>query len=83
VVPFNGARQLGAILAKSEETQAAFVEHLFHHLLRQPVLAYGPDRLATLRATFAKKDFSIRALMVEMMTVTALADYRHSKGKKP
>jgi hypothetical protein len=83
VVPFNGARQLGVILAKSEETQMAFVEHLFHHLLRQPVLAYGPDRLASLRASFAQHDFSIRALMVDMMSVTALADHRPSKGKKP
>ncbi len=82
-VKFNGARELGAYLARSEETQAAFIEHLFHALVKQPVRAYGPDRPETLRESFVKNGFSIKKLMVEMVSSSALAGGRISKGKNP
>ena len=49
VVKFDGARDLASFLAGSEETHAAFVEQLFHHLVKQPIRAFGPDTLAELR----------------------------------
>src|SRR5262249_49660789 len=47
-VKFNGARELAQFLAASEETHDAFVEQLFHHLVKQPIRAYGPETLADL-----------------------------------
>ena len=44
VVKFEGVRELAAFLAGSEETHTAFVQQLFHHLVKQPVRAYrSPD----------------------------------------
>ena len=40
---FAGVRDLAEFLADSDETHAAFVEQLFHHLVKQPVRAYGPQ----------------------------------------
>jgi mono/diheme cytochrome c family protein len=72
VVKFTGARELATFLAGSEEVHDALVEHLFHHLVRQPVQAYGPGQLAELRRFFAGQGFSIRKLVVEIMAASAL-----------
>jgi mono/diheme cytochrome c family protein len=70
---FRGARELAAYLAASEETHSAFVEQLFHSMMRQPVRAFGPEHLPNLRRSFAEHDFSIRRLLVETITASALA----------
>jgi hypothetical protein len=70
-VPLHGARELAAYVAASDEGQAAFVEQLFHHLVQQPVEAYGPDILENLRRSFAEHDCNIRQLAVEIMVATA------------
>ena len=49
-----------------------FIEQLFHHLVQQPVRAYGPDLLNSLRISFASHAFSIRQLAVDVMAATAL-----------
>jgi cytochrome c553 len=72
VVKFAGVRDLATFLAGSEEVHEAFVEQLFHHLVKQPVRAFGPRTLAELRDSFARDEFNIRKLMVEIMTATAL-----------
>ena len=64
-VKFAGARDLATFLADSEEVHAAFVEQLFHHLVKQPVRAYGPTALADLRQGFAKGGFNMGKLVVE------------------
>ncbi len=79
-VPFKNARALADSLSKSEETHAAFVEHLFQALTKQPLLAYGVDRPEQLRKSFARNNFSIRKLLIEMMGVAAPAP-RPVKGK--
>ena len=71
---FNGPRELGKFLAGSEEAQEAFVARLFHYLVRQPVLAYGPDKLNELRRFFADNDCNMRRLVVEIIAETALAE---------
>jgi cytochrome c5 len=70
-VTFDGARELAEFVARSPEAHAAFVEQLFHHLVQQPVRAYGPDTLDGLRESFAANDFSIRHLAIEIMTRAA------------
>ena len=49
VVKFTGVRDLATFLAGSEETHEAFVEQLFHHLVKQPIRAFGPRKLPDLR----------------------------------
>ncbi|MFL5339950.1 MAG: DUF1592 domain-containing protein [Gemmataceae bacterium] len=69
---FAGARDLAKFLAGSEEVQAAFAEKMFHHLVQQPVRAYGPTKLDELRAAFAVNKFNMRKLAVEVLAATAL-----------
>jgi hypothetical protein len=71
-VKLTGARDLAKFLAGSEEVQTAFAERLFHHLVKQPVRAYGPRRLAEFRDSFSRQGFSIRKLVVEEVTVAAM-----------
>jgi hypothetical protein len=70
-IKFTGATELAAFLAASEETHDAFVEQLFHYLVKQPIRAYGPETLANLRQSFAGNGYSIRKLIVEIVTLAA------------
>jgi hypothetical protein len=71
-VKFEGARALATFLAGSEEAHTAFVQQLFHYLVKQPIRAFGPRELPELRRFFATHDFNIRKLMVEIMATSAL-----------
>src|SRR5262249_51873376 len=73
-VRVQGVRELATFLAQSPETHAAFVEQLFHHLVQQPVQAYGPSTLDQLRRSFVENKFNIRKLVIEVMTTVALRD---------
>ena len=72
LVKFAGVHDLANFLADSPETHDAFVEHLFHHVVQQPVRAYGADRPAQLRTTFDAGGCSIRNLLAEIAATTAL-----------
>jgi len=69
---FRGARELAADLATSRDAQEAFVQSLFHALVRQPIRAWGPDTLEKLCDSFVAGGFSVPRLAVDIMTVTAL-----------
>ncbi len=69
---FAGARGLAGFLAGSEEAQDAFIEQLFHYMVKQPVRAFGPDRQATLRRSFTENGFSVRRLLVDLTATSAL-----------
>jgi hypothetical protein len=71
-VTFTGARALANFLAGSEETHTAFVQQLFHCLVKQPVRAFGSQELSELREFFVNHDFHIRKLMVEIIATSAL-----------
>ncbi len=71
-VTFTGARSLAAYLSGSEETHAAFVQQLFHYLVKQPVRAFGSQELDELRGFFEHHEFNIRKLMVETIASSAL-----------
>jgi hypothetical protein len=72
VARFAGVRELAVFLAGSPEVHEAFVERVFHHLVKQPVRAFGQTRLEDLRQSFAQNGYSVRKLMVEIMAATAL-----------
>ena len=71
-VQFDGVRPLARFLAESPETHAAFVEQLFHGMIKQPIRAYGSQTKESLREVFTKANFSIRRLMVEIVAISAL-----------
>jgi hypothetical protein len=76
LVRFGGVRDLAQFLATSEEVQEAFIAQFFHHLVKQPIRAYGAGELAELRRYFVENDYNIRRLAVEIIVQTAL-----SKGR--
>jgi mono/diheme cytochrome c family protein len=71
---FKGVKELARFLADSDEAHEAFVARLFHHLVRQPVLAYGPNKLVELRRFFAENHYNMRRLIVEIVAQAALPD---------
>jgi hypothetical protein len=71
-VKFRGVGDLAAYLTTSSEAHSAFVQQLFHYLIKQPIGAFGPQELPELRRFFVAHDFNIRKLMVEIMTSSAL-----------
>jgi hypothetical protein len=72
LVQFSGVRELASYLADSPETHAAFVEQLFHAMIKQPIRAYGPQTKESLRRTFVAENFNIRRLVVEIVATVAL-----------
>ncbi len=73
---FAGVQDLAKYLTTSDEAHEAFVARLFHHLVKQPILAFGPDKLAELRRDFAGHDFNMRRLVVEIIAQSALPEMR-------
>jgi hypothetical protein len=55
VAKFEGATQLAAFLADSEDVHGAFALQLFQHLVKQPVRAFGLRKPAELRRTFRRR----------------------------
>jgi mono/diheme cytochrome c family protein len=69
---FAGPTDLAAFIADSPEAHAAFAAQLFHHLIQQPVRAFGPNRAEELRDSFAKSGYSIHALAADIAASAAL-----------
>jgi hypothetical protein len=67
-----GARDIANYAIASDQAQDTFIEQMFHHIVKQPVLAYGPDTLAKLRRSFVDSGFNMQKLAVEIATVAAL-----------
>lgn len=72
VAAFRGARELAAYLTSSRDAQEAFVQSLFHALVKQPVRAWGSNALENLRTSFEVGGFDIRRLVVDIMVVAAV-----------
>lgn len=71
-VPFTGARELAGFLVNSEEAHEAFLEGLFAYLAKQPIQAFGQDRISELRQSFTENDYNIRKSVIEAAVVFAL-----------
>ncbi len=70
-VEFSGVRDLAKFLAESEETHAAFVQQLFQYLIKQPVRAYGSERLSELQKSFQADEFNVRKLVATIVASAA------------
>ncbi|MGH7174521.1 MAG: DUF1592 domain-containing protein, partial [Gemmataceae bacterium] len=73
-VKFHDVRDLAVFLADSDEVHEAFVEQLFHYLVKQPIRAYDAEESARLRRFFVDNRCNVRKLMVEIAAESALFD---------
>ncbi len=71
-IRLTGARDLAQFAANSEQAQNAFIEQLFNQIVKQPMLAYGPDVLNHLRQSFVESGFNVKKLLVDIATTSAL-----------
>jgi mono/diheme cytochrome c family protein len=71
-VQLTGARDVANFAIRSEHAQNAFVEQLFHMLVKQPMLAYGTDVRERLRKSFVESDYNIQKLITEITATAAL-----------
>lgn len=70
----RGPRDVAVHAAHSPTAHRGFIQHLFEHLVKQPVNAYGMNTLDTLHQDFVASQFNIRALIVEIATLAAMHD---------
>lgn len=70
-ITFSGARDVAAFAAKSPTAHQAFVTHLFHYIIKQPISAYGQKVPTELRDSFAANEFNIKKLLTEIVTISA------------
>lgn len=69
-VKLDGARSLAEVVVSSRQAHGAFVDHLFHQTIKQPINAYGPRTRDELIRRFQADGFHIRKLLVEIMKVS-------------
>lgn len=72
LVEFQNVSELAAYLAGSEETHEAFVEQLFHFIIKQPIRAFGPGTASRLEDKFAARQYNMRDLLIEIAVEAAL-----------
>jgi mono/diheme cytochrome c family protein len=73
-VRLASARDVADFALANARSNEAFIEQLFHHLVKQPAAAFGPDTLARLRDSFIASHYNIQNLLVEIATLAALRD---------
>lgn len=76
-VTFQNAQAVARYLAESDDAHRAFVSRAFQHFVKQPVAAYGPNKLDELTNKFKESGFNIRSLLVEIAVIAAMEP--HSK----
>ena len=69
---FAGVRELATFLANSDETHTAFVEQLFHGMIKQPIRAFGSQVRSELKQKFVDSNFNIRKLAIEIVSTAAM-----------
>jgi hypothetical protein len=81
-IKVTGPRDVAEYAANNDDAHRAFIEQLFHQIVKQPVLAYGPKVMDQLRQSFTASGFNIQQLLVEISTVAALRDPDAPGAKK-
>ena len=70
-VHLAGARDVANFAIGSEQAQNGFIEQLFHHLVKQPMLAYGLETPKSWRESFVNSGYNMQNLIVEIVTIAA------------
>jgi hypothetical protein len=82
VIRLTGARDVAEFAINSDQAQNAFIQQLFHHVVKQPLLAYGAGTLKQLRQAFVAADFNMQKLMTEIVSVSALREFEKPFASK-
>lgn len=69
-VKITGPADLAKLAVESPGAHRAFLKHLFHHLIQQPVNAYGFSKMDHLHGVFTNSNFHIRNLIVSIVKET-------------
>jgi mono/diheme cytochrome c family protein len=71
-IRLTGAPDIARFALDDAQAQSAFIEQMFHQVVKQPVLAYGPGVMPRLRQGFAASGFNLQELLVEIAVTAAL-----------
>lgn len=71
-IRLTGARDIAQFALGDEQAQSAFIEQMFHQVVKQPVLAYGADVMPRLRKGFVASGFNLQQLLVEIAVTAAV-----------
>ncbi len=77
-VSFENAAELVDYLVRSDDCHRAFVDRAFKHFVKQPIAAYGADRLDQLTQKFKDSGYNVRGLLVEIAVIAATPHQSHS-----
>jgi len=83
-VHLAGARDVAEFAVNNDLAQNGFIEQLFHQIVKQPVMAYGPEVMDRLRQSFIDSGYNVQKLLVEITTLSATHSGKKatSNGKK-
>jgi hypothetical protein len=70
-VHLAGARDVAEFAVNNDLAQNGFIEQLFHHIVKQPMMAYGTEVTDTLRKSFIDSGYNIQKLLVDITTLSA------------
>jgi hypothetical protein len=70
-IRLTGAHDVAQFAIGSEQARNAFIEQMFHHVVKQPLLAYGADTLNRLQKSLVASDFNMQKLLVDIATTSA------------
>ncbi|HBJ38271.1 MAG TPA: hypothetical protein DDZ51_26670 [Planctomycetaceae bacterium] len=70
-IAINGAGELAAYLATSDDVTGAFINRMFLHFVKHPVGAYGENRLDQLKTSFRESGYNVKELIVEIAVIAA------------
>ncbi|MCA9195223.1 MAG: DUF1588 domain-containing protein [Planctomycetales bacterium] len=71
-IPLNGPADLAEFLVSSRDAHEAFVSRAFQHFVKQPVAAYGKNKLRELTDRFEQNEFNIQKLIVDIVVTASL-----------
>ncbi|NNE92490.1 MAG: DUF1592 domain-containing protein [Verrucomicrobiales bacterium] len=74
MIQLRGARDVAKFAAERRSAHEAFIEQLFHHIVKQPMLAYGPDVPERLRKDFEKSGYNVRDLIMKIAVIAAMEE---------
>ncbi|MBE7499738.1 MAG: DUF1592 domain-containing protein [Verrucomicrobiales bacterium] len=71
VIPLRSPRDLARHAATSPDAHRGLVRQMFQHLVKQAPAAYGPDTLSQLTDGFARSEFHLRRLFLDINLLAA------------
>lgn len=70
MVKITGPDDLARLAVESSGAHRAFLKHLFHHLIKQPINAYGFQTMNSLHKAFLDNNFHIQNMIMSMVRET-------------